>query len=190
MGSNLKDLSPNPRNPRRISDEKLGMLKKSILEFGDLGGIVFNETTGRLIGGHQRQKVLPETAEIEIEKQYHEPTRTGTVAEGYVSVDGERYSFRKVRWPEEREKAANIAANKHGGEWELPILSEWLLELDAMNMDMDLTGFDSLELENMMAPVRQMEPGEAKNTSTEVDLNSFDNFEHNCPKCGFGWNDV
>jgi hypothetical protein len=30
---------------------------------------------------------------------------------------------------------------------------------------------------------------EVKNTASELDLNSFDNFQHKCPKCGFEWDD-
>lgn len=28
-----------------------------------------------------------------------------------------------------------------------------------------------------------------ENTEREIDLNSFDNFDHTCPKCGFEWSD-
>lgn len=153
----LSDLSGNPRNPRKITDQKLEMLKKALAEFGDLSGIVFNRRTQQLVGGHQRLKALPRDAELVREQEYAEPTRTGTVAEGYAVIDGERFKYREVDWDDTREKAANIAANKHGGEFDLPILSEWLLELDAMNIDMDLTGFDADELEDLMAPVEQVE---------------------------------
>ncbi len=57
--SSLGQLEGNPKNPRRITDKKLDMLKKAVSEFGDLSGIVFNRTTGQLVGGHQRVKVLP-----------------------------------------------------------------------------------------------------------------------------------
>jgi hypothetical protein len=30
---------------------------------------------------------------------------------------------------------------------------------------------------------------EINNTSEELDISSFDNFQHECPKCGFEWND-
>lgn len=153
----LSDLSGNPRNPRKITDEKLKMLEKALNEFGDLSGIVFNRRSGQLVGGHQRLKVLPHDAEIVIDQTLSTPTTTGTVAEGHVLINGESFRYREVDWDDTKEKAANIAANKHGGEFDLPILSEWLLELDSMNIDMDLTGFDQTELENIMAPVHQVE---------------------------------
>lgn len=30
---------------------------------------------------------------------------------------------------------------------------------------------------------------DVKNTSAELDINAFDNFQHQCPKCGFEWDD-
>lgn len=30
---------------------------------------------------------------------------------------------------------------------------------------------------------------ETKNTGAEIELNSFDNFQHQCPKCGFEWDE-
>lgn len=149
----VKDLRANPANPRTITDEKLVLLEKSLRAFGDLSGIVYNKQTERLVGGHQRSKVLPETAEIYIEKKYSSPTPTGTVSEGYVIVDGERYSYREVQWSEEREKAANIAANQHGGEFDFKKLAEWINDLDHLNVDLDLLGFSETELSNIMAPV-------------------------------------
>ncbi len=154
----IEDLNPNPRNPRKITNEKLDMLKSAVAEFGDLGCVVFNRQTKQLVGGHQRVKVLDQDTEIVLERLFDEPTRTGTVAEGYIEVDGERFKYREVDWDEVREKAANIAANKHGGEFDLPILSEWLLELDQLNYNMDLTGFTPTELEAVIVPVEKLEP--------------------------------
>lgn len=153
----LAELKANPKNPRKISDEKLKMLKKSLEEFGDLSGIIFNRRTKRLAGGHQRIKVLPQDAEITIEKTFKEPTRSGTTAKGTVLIDGEGFVYREVDWDENKEKAANIAANKHGGEWEIPLLAEMILELDHANFPLDLTGFDDKELADLLAPVHKVE---------------------------------
>lgn len=150
----LQDLKPNPKNPRKISKEKLEMLKKSLDEFGDLSGIIFNEQLGYLTGGHQRGKVLPPDAEVVIEQSYNPPSRTGTTAEGYVLIDGERFKYRQVSWDKVKDDAANLAANKHGGEFDLPLLREILLDLDAHNVDMELTGFDKVELEKIIAPAQ------------------------------------
>jgi hypothetical protein len=70
------------------------------------------------------------------------------VAEGFVLLNGERFSYREVTWDKTREKAANIAANKNAGEWDLPQLNEWLKELSSFDIDFDinLTMFDAKEL--------------------------------------------
>lgn len=147
----LQDLKPNEKNPRTISPERLTMLKKSLDEFGDLSGIVNNTRFNRLVGGHQRHKLMPRDSEIVIEAKFPVPSKTGTTAEGYALVNGERFKYREVSWDEAKEKAANIAANKHGGEWDEPRLGEWLADLDALGYDMDLTGFDAAELARLAA---------------------------------------
>lgn len=182
------DLKHNPKNPRTITDAKLKQLKKSVMEFGDLGCLVFNRTTGNLVGGHQRQKIFTSETPIEIEQTYKRPTRTGTVAEGFVLLDGERFRYREVVWDEAREKAATIAANKSAGEWDMPVLSEWLTDLDDFAIDLDLTMFDELERKKVFKKTKKTTVGEHERSVSggkELDKEEFDNFEHLCPRCGF-----
>ena len=54
----LAELLPADYNPRRINDKAMKGLRASLERFGELGGIVYNEQTGRLVGGHQRVKAL------------------------------------------------------------------------------------------------------------------------------------
>jgi hypothetical protein len=146
----LSDLRPNPRNPRKkMNDPRREMLRQSLDEFGDLGCFVFNIQSNLLAGGHQRTNVLPPDADIIITQRYDQPTRTGTVAEGHVLIAGEKFKYREVNWDEDKAKAANLAANKHSGEWDLPMVSEILLELDHANYDMNLTGYDGIDLEHL-----------------------------------------
>lgn len=139
----LNELRPYHKNPRKITAEKLQLLKESIVEFGDLSGVVFNETTGQLVGGHQRVQVFKDaqTADIKIEKTFDEPTSTGTVAVGYIEIGQERFSYRKVRWDEKQEERANIAANKMGGFWDYEILANQFSEGVLL-----ASGFDTAEL--------------------------------------------
>ena len=137
----LSDLNPHPGNPRKITDEALLKLKKSLAEFGDLSGIIYNRTTNRLIGGHQRLKVLPPDIDIQIEDGANH---------GHFFLGNDKFLVRFVDWDETKEKAANIAANQHGGEWEYPLLCNWINELDSANIDMDLLGFGDEELKAMM----------------------------------------
>lgn len=147
----LSELKPNLRNPRKISDDRLVMLKKSLDEFGDLSGTVWNRRTQRLVSGHQRGKVLPPDADIVIMQQYDPPTRTGTVAQGHVLIAGEKFAYREVDWDEQKETAGMIAANRHGGEWDYPTYADLMLELEHSNYDLDLTGNTESDLEKLFA---------------------------------------
>lgn len=190
MKKNTVDtLRPNSKNPRKISDEKLQMLKKTIAEFGDLSGIVFNTKTKQLVGGHQRAKVLSK-GEITIEKKFSKPTKTGTTATGYVTFNGEKFSYREVNWPKDKELAANIAANKGAGEWDLPALSEMLTSIEEAGLDMELTLFDKDELADLILFPEDDEEEEKssgkKKVEFEIDTDKMkDGLKHECPKCKF-----
>ena len=146
----LKDLKPNKRNPRKITQKKKDLLKKSLDKFGDLSGTIYNIRTKSLVGGHQRSSVLPQNSTIKIEKKYDKPTRTGTVAEGYIEHEGERYKFREVDWNETMEAEAMLAANKHQGEWDKDILK--LLAVDIPDIDFEIAGFEDFEIPEIPAP--------------------------------------
>ena len=142
----VKNLKPAPYNPRKISDKKLEMLGKSMTEFGDLSGIVYNRRTNRLVGGNQRYKHLDPSWTIE--KSSHKDD-VGTVAVGHVEGPHGRWAYREVDWDEKRELAANIAANKHGGEWDMPLLKDMFTEIDDGEFDIELTGFEGDELSKL-----------------------------------------
>lgn len=177
----LSDLAPNPKNPRTITDSKLDLLKKALIEFGDLSGIIYNRETKQLVGGHQRVKLIPKNVDVHIEKRFSKPTKVGTVAEGFVEYNGERFKYREVSWDETKEKAANIAANKGAGEWDLVGLSEWMRDLDSFSFDLDLTLFDETERHDLMIPSLNpnFEPG------TEAEQGKLDEKKPiECPHCG------
>jgi DNA modification methylase len=143
----VSDLTPASYNPRTITDEKLMMLGKAMQEFGDLSGIIFNIRTGRLIGGHQRIKHLD--PDWKITKQEHQDN-VGTVAVGEIETPFGIWTYREVDWPENKEKAANIAANQHSGEFDLNKLKELIVEIDDETFDVDLLGFNEAELEDII----------------------------------------
>jgi hypothetical protein len=95
----IKDLQPAAYNPRKISDEKLDNLKKSMQEFGDLSGIVVNVRTGNMVGGHQRIKHF--NPSWPIKKRKHEDN-LGTVALGDIETPFGVWSYREVDWPEKK----------------------------------------------------------------------------------------
>jgi hypothetical protein len=178
---NLKDLRSNIANPRSISKERLEMLASSLGEFGDISGIVWNRKSGRLIGGHQRRKLIPDGTPITFTKEYSPATKTGTVAEGFIEYQGERFAYREVDWDGLKEYAGMVAANRHGGRWNGRILAEVLLELDSNNYPMDKAGFSQTDLEAILAPVRPMEPPQAP-AVTIPGAPAPESIE--CPHCG------
>lgn len=124
----IDDLIPasyNPRKDLQPKDKEYQKIKKSIVEFGYVEPIIYNAFSCRVVGGHQRLKVLKEL--------------------GYEEVD-----VVVIEEPEEREKALCIALNKIEGEWDMPLLKDLLQDLDTGALDMDLTGFDDFELEQLM----------------------------------------
>jgi hypothetical protein len=136
-------------NPRRITAEKARILKKTLDAFGDLSGIVYNTKLKQLVGGHQRSDVLSQ-ATIEITERFPKPTPQGTTAVGWaITQDGEKYAYREVQWNKQQHAAAAIAANKGAGDWDWALLKDLALELDTGAFDMELTGFDQKELEDM-----------------------------------------
>lgn len=151
----VKDLKPNAKNPRKISDQKLGALKKSLAKFGDLSGFVYNRRSKTLVSGHQRQKSLPQDAKIVIEVKHDVPTRAMTVAEGYVLIEGERFNYREVDADPTWEMEALLAANKHSGEWDKDLLKLAIADLPDLNLE--LAGFDNLELKAMDIEIPKIE---------------------------------
>ena len=152
----IKDLAPNPENPRTISDERLRALRDSVELYGDLSGIVYNRRSKRLVTFHQRQKVSPEDSTIKITQTYPEPTPARTVAEGHVTINGERYKYREVDADETWERGAMLAANKHGGEWDNAKLRQIFQSTPSLNIP--VTGFTVPELKKLDIEVKPYVP--------------------------------
>lgn len=170
----IKDLNPAPYNPRTITDEKLAMLGKAMQEFGDLSGIVMNIRTGNLIGGHQRLKHFDPSWPIKKRKC---TDSTGTVSLGEIETPFGVWQYREVDWPEKKELAANIAANKHGGEFDEPKLKDMLIEIDDGSIDMMLTGFDTDEISDLLDdPTAELEYLEKISKQTKREIGIFVTF--------------
>lgn len=164
----ITDLKSNPLNPRKISDKKLSMLKKSLAKFGDLSGFVYNRRSKTLVGGHQRTKTIPDDAEIKIEVRHKTPTKAMTVAEGYIMIDGERFKYREVDADKTWETEALLAANKHSGEWDNELLR--LAIEDTPGLDIDAAGFEIPELEELNIRLPSLE-----SSLPEIGEESFSN---------------
>jgi len=97
----LSKLVPAEWNPRKITDDELRILGRNIESWGFLEPIVWNTRSGRVVGGHQRLKIL--------------------LAQGFTETE-----VVAVDLSEEEEKLLNVALNKTGGSFDLPSLAELL----------------------------------------------------------------
>ncbi len=124
----IEKLNPaayNPRKDLQPGDPEYEKLKRSMQEFGYVEPIVWNKKTGNIVGGHQRYKVLLDMGMSEVD---------------CVVVDLD----------ETKEKALNVALNKIQGDWDYLKLKDLLQELDTGELDLELTGFDMGEIEDLM----------------------------------------
>lgn len=136
----ITDLKPAEYNPRRISDEDYQKLKNSISTFGLVDPIIVNLKNMHIVGGHQRYDVLLDDHMLDNDFLAELPMiRLGDV--GFVFTDTE-LSIRD----DDHEKALNLALNKISGEWDNDKLAEVLEDLEDSDLDLELTGFDDLEL--------------------------------------------
>ncbi len=126
----VKDIEPADYNPRKISDEELGKLELSIKEFGFVDPIIINLKNNRIVGGHQRYKILQKENIDELKL-----LKLGNVGWAFVEDD------LKVK-DGNYEKALNIALNKISGEWDTGKLDIVLDDLKFDGFDVSLTGFD------------------------------------------------
>lgn len=174
----------NPENPRRITEERLAALGKSLEQFGDLGGITLNRRSEHLIGGHQRVTAF-RVSEVKpkITERLKKPDPTGTVAYGYIEMFGTKYSYREVDWDDKTERLAMIAANKQGGEWDDEKLRGVLATLKDAGVNIEESGFDQAAFDALMAaaPVPPTPPPQFPNVGGTLTT------EYECPKCQYRW---
>ena len=123
--SELKPADYNPRKDLKPGDADYEKLKRSLTEFGYVEPVIYNHTTGHVVGGHQRLKVLADL--------------------GHTDVD-----CVVVELDETREKALNVALNKISGDWDESKLALLIADLDAADFDAELTGFDDDEIQAMI----------------------------------------
>lgn len=115
----------NPRKDLKPDDTEYKKIERSIEMFGYIEPIIWNETTGNIVGGHQRYKILKDKGVEEIECVV-------------------------VRLSEREEKILNVSLNKITGIWDIGKLQDLLRELSEIDKT-DLTGFDESEIEELLA---------------------------------------
>ena len=132
----IGDLRPDPFNPRRISDEELDALTRSIREFGLVDPIIARREDSTVVGGHQR---LVAARRLGLE----------TVPVIYVDLSPEQA------------KLLNLALNKISGDWDQELLARLLGDLrDTPDVDVSLSGFGEDEVAKLLKSLDSREKRE------------------------------
>ncbi len=122
----IADLRPDPSNPRRISDDELETLTRSIQQFDIVDPVIARRQDMTVIGGHQR---LLAARRLGFE--------TVPVVFLDITVDNARL--------------LNLALNKISGSWDEELLAQLLTELqERPDVDISLSGFDEHEIERLL----------------------------------------
>ena len=158
----FNNVHPMPDNPRIIDDVALKGLQASLERFGYVEPIVWNKTTGHIIGGHQRFKVL-------------------------VSKGFDEAPMVVVEISPEEEMSANLTLNNPEIEGEFNPEALKLLQ-SVRGADSEL--FGSLRLDDLTNTLakRFREGGDKEFVNQEVDVDGLvKNCDARCPCCGFVW---
>ena len=132
--NSLIPASYNPRKKLKTGDAEYEKIKNSITEFGYVDPIIVNSDM-TIIGGHQRWSVLK--------------------ALGYDEVDCVVIEIDKTK-----EKALNIALNKVTGEWNKELLADLIKDLQSLDYDVSMTGFEPPEIDELFNDVHSKETKE------------------------------
>jgi len=159
----ITSIIPAEYNPRKISDTEYEKLANSINEFGFVDPIIINLNNNHIIGGHQRYTVLLDQYIQKGENSELNLIRLGDI--GWIFPETELTIH-----DEDYEKALNIALNQISGEWDLDKLEEIFTELTINGFDTELTGFNSLDLEDLDIHLETIEtPQETEITEDEYE---------------------
>ncbi len=136
----IGNLKPDPANPRRISEQELEALTRSIQEFGLVDPIIARHEDKMVIGGHQRLLAA---------------RKLGYTTVPVVFVD----------LSQEQARLLNIALNKISGSFDQELLARLLSELNEIpELDLTLSGFEEDELKNLLKSLDAREKRERVET--------------------------
>jgi len=151
----INEIKPYKDNPREISQEAVKKVKNSISEFGNNQPIVIDQNNV-IVVGHTRWKAL---------KQLNK-TKAFVI---------------KKEFDKNKAVAYRIMDNRSGAEskWDKQLLMSELQVLKDNKFDLDLTGFDSLELKDIMLDKDLFEPTD-KDDQGKLDQDT----KEVCLECG------
>jgi ParB-like chromosome segregation protein Spo0J len=124
-----RKLNPSAYNPRKISAKKMALLRRSIAKFGFVDPAQVQRKGDRIIGGHQR-----------VAAAILENLKTVPIVR--LDVD------------DNAAKLLNLALNAEYGTVDVPKLSFLLRELKIAGAEMELTGYEAAEIEELTADTK------------------------------------
>jgi ParB-like chromosome segregation protein Spo0J len=127
----LKDIKPNPNNPRVLRDDKFQKLKQSITEFPKmlaLRPMVIDENNV-VLGGNMRLRALQELGFTDVEEAWVKRSSDLTEDEKKRFIIADNVAFGEWDW--------DTLAN----DWEVVDLEAWGLEIPQFNQDINLDDF-------------------------------------------------
>jgi DNA modification methylase len=139
----IDDLHPDPANPRRIGEDELDALERSLRQFGFVQPVLARRDDQTVIGGHQRLVAARRL--------------------GLTSVP--------VTWLDvsvEQARLLGLALNKISGSWDDALLARLLADLQSMpDLDLTLSGFGDDEVKDLL---RSLETREKREHVESFDL--------------------
>lgn len=115
----------NPRVELQPADQEWKDIEASLDEFGQVVGLVWNQRTGNLVGGHQRIRIM---------------RHRGRDTAHFTVVDLDL----------EAEKRLNLVLNRVTGRWDNQKLNAMLGDLRTAGLSLERLGFTQLELQKVL----------------------------------------
>lgn len=147
---NIKNIKPNPNNPRLIKDDKFKKLVKSIEDFPEMMEkrpiVCVTDVDGKIypLGGNMRYKALKELNYKEIPDNWILMADEWTEEQRREFVIKDNVGFGEWNW----EELAN--------EWDAEKLEDWGLDLPGFDVDSDDLGDEFSLPDGDKAPFQQM----------------------------------
>jgi len=154
----IDSLKPFEGNPRTISEKGLEKLQRSIEEYGFVNPILAQRGTNMIIAGHQRIKAARNAG----------LSKVPVIFLDFDEITAKAYNLMDNRSVEE-------------SDWDFGLLADLIMELDNGEIDLELTGFDASEIENIINWMN------LDDDDGEIEMEEEGEHFVECPKCGFRW---